>query len=295
MSGSFFFRGTMKKIIYCLVFVCGCIKLADAYWFWDKEIDKIHNNGNRYSQSFYAVKKVMLDKIYYDNKRTLYCNAEFDKYKRIKKIIGFTLPDVREVDFKVYDISSEELELKAERMEWEHIVPAVNFGRSFKEWSQGHQNCVSRKGKRYKGRICAEQESEDFRYMYTDMYNLYPAIGAVNYLRSNFNFTDFNQRDNVKNIFGNCQLKISRNKVEPDNRIKGLIARTYFYMEQTYSRYKIGEPMRGILKIWDKKYPVTPWECQRAYRIEKVQGNANEIVKKECQNKMLYTDNKGNR
>ena len=127
--------------------------------------------------------------------------------------------------------------------------------------------------------------------MFADMYNLYPAIGAVNYLRSNFNFTQFNRKDNVKNLFGSCELKISRNRVEPRDEIKGLIARTYFYMEDTYPRYKIGEPMRGVLKVWAKTYPVSAWECQRAYRIEKVQGNPNKIVKKECQNKGLYNLN----
>ena len=269
--------------------------LSVAGWFWHGEDVASSVEGNRYSQSFYAVKQVMLNKIYYDHLQTLYCDAEFDKFKHIKKPQGFKLPNIRKVDFKVYDISAEELKRKSERMEWEHIVPAENFGRTFTEWSKGHKNCVSNKGKHFKGRSCAVQENEDFRYMYTDMYNLYPAIGAVNYLRANFNFTQFNQRDNVKNLFGSCSLKISKNKVEPHNEVKGLIARTYFYMEQTYPRYKIGEPMRSILKIWDKKYPVTDWECQRAYRIEKVQGNANRNVKKECQNKGIYKDNKGSR
>ncbi|MBQ8482094.1 MAG: endonuclease [Alphaproteobacteria bacterium] len=269
--------------------------LSFAGWFWQSDETNLNrsNAGNRYSQSFYAVKQVMLNKIYYDYRRTLYCNAEFDRFKKIKKSQGFELPDIRKVDFKVYDISSEELKRKSERLEWEHIVPAENFGRTFKEWSQGHKNCVSNKGKHFKGRSCAVKENENFRYMYTDMYNLYPVIGAVNYLRANFNFTQFNQRDNVKVLFGGCPMKISRNKAEPRDEVKGLIARTYFYMEQTYPRYKIGEPMRGILKTWDKKYPVTAWECKRAYRIEKVQGNANEIVKKKCENKGLYPDNKG--
>ena len=266
---------------------------VSAGWFWndDKPAVKTAEKGNHYSQSFYNVKRVMLDKIYYDHRQTLYCGAKFDKHKQIITPRGFKLPNIRKVDFKVYDISPEELQNKAKRMEWEHIVPAENFGRTFKEWSEGHKNCVSHKGKHFKGRSCAEQESEAFRYMFADMYNLYPAIGAVNYLRSNFNFTQFNQRDNVKNIFGTCELKISRNRVEPRDEIKGLIARTYFYMEQTYPRYKIGEPMHGILKTWDTKYPVTAWECTRAYRIEKVQGNSNEIVKNKCKNKGLYNLN----
>ena len=279
----------MKK--YAVLFLLALIpSVSCAGWFWESSAPVSQKMGNRYSQSFYAVKRVMLDKIYYDHHRTLYCDAEYDKFKSIKKPVGFRLPNINKVDFKIYDISAEELQRKSERMEWEHIVPAENFGRTFKEWLEGHKNCVSNKGKQFKGRSCAEKESEDFRYMYTDMYNLYPSIGAVNYLRANFNFTQFNQRDNVKNLFGSCPLKISHNRVEPRDEVKGLIARTYFYMEQTYTRYKIGEPMRGILKTWNSKYPVTRWECIRARRIERVQGNANMIVKKACLDKGLYWD-----
>jgi len=282
-------RMQMKKIelvfVYCLVAV-----FVSAFSWWPSATEQTPVHGNRYSQSFYAVKQEMLGKIYYDHQRTLYCNAEFNGRKQIKKPKGFRLPNIRNVDFKVYDISEEELQNKATRMEWEHIVPAENFGRTFTEWSKGHANCVSNKGKRFKGRSCAVQESEEFRYMYTDMYNLYPSIGAVNYLRANFNFTQFNPNDNIKNLFGSCKLKIYHNKVEPADAVKGFIARTYFYMERTYSRYKIGEPMRGILRNWDKIYPITDWECRRAYRIEKVQGNANEDLKKKCTDMGLYKD-----
>lgn len=232
----------------------------------------------------------MLEKIYYDHRTTLYCQAHFDKFKRIDKMpAGFCLPDIRKVDFKIHDITKEELKQKAQRMEWEHIVPAQNFGKSFDEWSKGHINCVSKKGKKFKGRSCAEQESEEFRYMYTDMYNLYPAIGAVNYLRSNFNFAELPAK--AKEIFCNCGgMQISQNKVMPNDKAKGLIARTYLYMQTTYPRYSIGEPMLSLVKAWDKKYPVTIWECKRAYRIEKVQGNANRLVKARCEKNGWYKD-----
>lgn len=279
----------MKKIIILLA-ICFAVSQTHAFnWSLfgnDERVDVEVRHGNRHSQSFYAVKKEMLEKIYYDHRRTLYCGAEFTKHKQIVMPSGFELPNIKRADFQVYDITAEELMLKAERMEWEHIVPAQNFGKTFKEWSLGHKNCVSHKGKKFKGRSCAEQENEEFRYMYTDMYNLYPSIGAVNYLRANFNFTQFDSH--LPNTFGTCALKISKNKAEPDDKAKGLIARTYLYMQQTYPRYSIGEPMYGILKAWAKKYPVTAWECRRAYRIEKVQGNANNIVKKECSERNMY-------
>ena len=42
-----------------------------------------------------------------------------------------------------------------------------------------------------------------------------------------------------------------------------------------YPRFKISKQM--------KQHPVDEWECIRAKRIEKIQGNANNIVNKRCQ------------
>ena len=89
---------------------------ARAIWFWMDKTDadpRIAYYGNRHSQSFYAVKKEMLNKIYYDHRRTLYCNAEFTAHKQIVLPEGFMLPDKQSVDFKVYDTSTEELQRKA--------------------------------------------------------------------------------------------------------------------------------------------------------------------------------------
>jgi len=58
-----------------------------------------------------------------------------------------------------------------------------NFGRTFKEWRDGNAQCVNSKGKSFKGRRCAEKVNKEYRYMQADMFNLYPAIGAVNALR----------------------------------------------------------------------------------------------------------------
>lgn len=33
----------------------------------------------------------------------------------------------------------------ARRLQWEHVVPAENFGRSFPEWREGNPECVTKK------------------------------------------------------------------------------------------------------------------------------------------------------
>ena len=67
-------------------------------------------------------------------------------------------------------------------------MPAENFGRAFKEWREGDGRCTNEKGHFYKGRRCAEKMSAEYRLMQADMYNLFPAVGAVNAIRSNYNY-----------------------------------------------------------------------------------------------------------
>lgn len=175
---------------------------------------------------------------------------------------------------------------RSKRIEWEHIVPAENFGRSFIEWCEGHSDCVDRKGKNFKGRNCAEKTNIQYRLMQADMYNLVPVIGSVNAMRSNYNFTEL--PNNIKSSFGSCNMKIYNRKTEPTNYTKGFIARTYFYMENSYENFKISKNMRKLFEVWDNLYPVTKWECIRAERIEKLQKNPNYIVKNKCINIREY-------
>lgn len=119
--------------------------------------------------------------------------------------------------------------------------------------------------------------------MQSDMFNLYPAIGAVNALRSNYNFT---MLPNEKSDFGSCSMKIENKKAKPPESSRGRIARTYLYMEDSYSRYKMSKSQKQLMNAWDKMYPVSDWECKRAERIENLQGNINNIVVNRCNEKI---------
>lgn len=39
---------------------------------------------------------------------------------------------------------------------------------------------------------------------------------------------------------------------------------------------------RQLMKVWDKQYPVTKWECERSEKIENIQGNKNPILTNRC-------------
>lgn len=225
---------------------------------------------NERPETFTSSKKIA-QQVYSDNKITFYCNAKFDEEGAISLPKGFVTPEHNE---------------RSSKREWEHIVPAEKFGRTFTEWKKGSHKCVDSKGESYKGRKCATTNKE-FAKMEADMYNLVPAIGAVNAMRSNYNFTEFSSKK--PSTFGACKMVIENNKVEPPQYTKGFIARTYFYFEKTYPRFKISKSMKKMFDKWDQENPVDQWECKRAQRIEFYQGNRNDIVTQKCKNAGLWS------
>ena len=214
--------------------------------------------------SFSKSKKLLL-KVYKDNPVTLYCGCSFKGKKPNLSSCGY----IPKKDKK-----------RANRIEWEHVVPAHAFGQSFSEWRNGHPKCVSKKGKNFKGRKCAQKINEEYRRMQADMFNLYPAIGEVNGRRSNYSMAII---DGEKREFGKCDVEIKSRKVEPREEIRGEIARTYMYMDSVYpGKVIISKKNRKLFDVWNKSDPVDVWECERAKRIEKIQGNRNKIVWEKC-------------
>ena len=109
--------------------------------------------------------------------------------------------------------------------------------------------------------------------MQSDLYNLQPAIGEVNGLRSNYQIGIINGENRE---FGKCDIEISNKVVEPTERIRGDFARTYLYMQNAYPNYiKFNNNIQKLIKKWDKDDPVDDWECLRAKKIQEFQGNLN--------------------
>lgn len=223
--------------------------------------------GNTTNPSFNKAKKILEKSVYQNHRITLYCGAAFDARKAVIKPAGF--------------FTTKHLK-RSRKIEWEHVVPAENFGRTFPEWRSGHSSCINSKGKPFKGRKCAEKMNYEYRLMQADMHNLFPAIGAVNALRSNYNFT---MLPSDSSDFGSCDMRIENRKAQPPKNSRGRISRTYFYMEDTYPRYKMSKKQRQLMTAWDKQFPVSQWECERARSIEKLQGNPNSIVHERCKSK----------
>jgi len=124
--------------------------------------------------------------------------------------------------------------------------------------------------------------NKEYKRMQADMYNLYPAIGEVNGRRSNYSMAII---EGEKREFGICDVEIKSRKVEPKESIRGEIARTYIYMDSVYpGRGIISKKNRKLFESWNKSDPVDEWECERARRIERIQGNRNVVVMRDCKN-----------
>ena len=233
-----------------------------------------NNEGNTTNPSFNKAKKIMQKQIYTNpaDMKTIYCGAEFNTDKYITLPPGFTTDVYKK---------------RVKRWEAEHVVPAENFGRSFTEWREGAKECVDNKGKSFKGRKCAEKANLEYRLMQSDLYNLYPAIGAVNAARQNYNYVMLPKTASKDyRSFGSCDMIIDKTDrdAQPPERARGVIARTYMYFDSVYPKYKMSRQQRQLMTVWDKQYPVTKWECERAEKIRKIQGNINPVLAARCKN-----------
>lgn len=229
--------------------------------------------GNTSNESFSKSKKIMQNQIYtnYTDMKTIYCNAHFDSKKNVTLPKGFITTVYKK---------------RIKRWEAEHVVPAENFGKNFKEWREGDYVCVNSKGRNFKGRRCAEKANKEYRLMQSDLYNLYPAIGAVNGARQNYNFVMLPKTKNTQYLsFGSCNMQIDKkgHKAQPPVNARGVIARTYMYFNTVYPKYSMSSAQQKLMSSWDKQYPVSKWECERAKKIKKIQGNINPILATRCQ------------
>ena len=113
-------------------------------------------NANSFSQS----KKLLLKEVYFDNQNTFYCLNKYsillvnNKYKTILESNNNYIPR------KPYFKSGKE-NYRTKNVEWEHIMPAENFGRHLPCWKEG-------------GRKACQKDSQ-FNLMEADMHNLVPA------------------------------------------------------------------------------------------------------------------------
>lgn len=101
-------------------------------------------------------------------------------------------------------------------------------------------------------------------------------MGEVNGDRSNFNY---GMASGVGPQYGQCKTKIDfdQRAAEPRDEVKGLVARTTFYIFDRYN-LNMSRLQQQLLMAWDKQFPVTPWEVERNKRISAIMGHQNPFV-----------------
>lgn len=87
--------------------------------------------GNGRLESLAVALRLLLRQVYAGHRQTLYCGAAFSADRVVTPPPGFRSRSHRE---------------RARRLEWEHAVPAAQFGRTFTTWREGDGRCRRRNG-----------------------------------------------------------------------------------------------------------------------------------------------------
>ena len=180
--------------------------------------------------SFSQAKRYLIKQVN-ENTKTLYCGCDITRQG--KKLV----PDVTACGYQPRNELTKKgkINQRAKRIEWEHIVPAWEFGHQLQCWQQG-------------GRKNCRKTSAQFRKMEADINNLAPAIGEINADRSNFRFGLLPQ---TKMQHGACEVKIDfkQRVIQPPQSSKKQIADAYLYMQKTYG-LKISNKQQKLFNVW---------------------------------------------
>tara|TARA_Y100000310_G_scaffold260401_1_gene269316 strand:- start:6964 stop:7893 length:930 start_codon:yes stop_codon:yes gene_type:complete len=218
---------------------------------------------------------------------------EFMKYQRVTgggiimhpsglfdSLIG---KDKKAVNLKACGLKGHKMNSRALRIEWEHLLPASAYGKTFPSWTKGDPECYTRKGvlfskKRYKGRRCTSKVSQTFRYMEADLYNLVPAVGWVNGLRSNL---PMSMIEGEERNYGTCDIEFDfqNRKFEPTDVIRGWIARAHLYMAKSYPQHvHFPDNQLVMFILWNRDDPPSGHEQHWARGVKRIQGNENTFI-----------------
>ena len=169
-----------------------------------------------------------------ENAKSLYCGCDIKKQG--KKLI----PAPSNCGYIPRNTltSSGKVNVRALRIEWEHIVPAWEFGHQLQCWQNG-------------GRKNCRKVSAKFRKMEADINNLAPAIGEINADRSNYRFGMLSENATQS---GRCEVKVNfkQRVVEPPFYARKRIADTYAYMQKTYG-LKISDKQQKLFDAWQRQ------------------------------------------
>ncbi len=210
-------------------------------------------------QNFTEAKDIA-KRMFEDHRTTFYCGCHFDKHNVV---------DLKSCGYKIQNDQR-----RAQRLEWEHIVPVSLVAAHRPCWKE---KLCCKDGQYYGGRKCCQQIDKAFAKMEADLHNLVPEIGELNALRSNYRFGVLPHIPEGQ--LGECQFKIDpeTRRVEPQPSVQGIIARTYLYMAMRYN-INLSDSQVQLFNAWNKQHPPDTWEIEWDRRISGIQGNHNPYI-----------------
>ncbi|WP_104713703.1 endonuclease [Helicobacter cetorum] len=199
----------------------------------------------------FAEAKSVLSKFYAKHQNldeTFYCHAPFRAIHKGKKISFKILPSQ---NYKPRHAITKKgtTNKRAWKVEWEHLMPAENFGKHLACWKEGGRKAC--------------QKDPIFREMEADLHNLVPSVGEVNGDRNNYKYAE-SPKGMRYTQYGNCQVytDFKNKRFYPANYSKGQIARAELYMSKTY-HINLGKAELKLMQAWDKMYPKSKVEIER--------------------------------
>lgn len=217
---------------------------------------------SRTADSFSEAKRWLYERVYFDHTKTFYCDCD---YTRLKGRAG-------EINLASCGVQPRQDPERAKRLEAEHVFPAAQFGNFRPCWREPEQVC----GQKMTGRKCCEQTDPIFIAAHNDLHNLFPAEGEINGDRRDYNW---GMIPGDRGAHGTCAMQVdaSIRRAEPPDRVKGDVARTMFYMGDTYG-FRLSNQDRQLFTAWSRQDPPDAWEVERNRRIKSIQGKGNRFI-----------------
>lgn len=219
------------------------------------------NSGAASGQSWRDTKNTASDQVYTSEaRRTFYCGCEYTSHEDTDGS-----GDVDDVNACGYDRGAND-QARANRIEWEHVVPASLMpARQFACWDGPD-------GERDR----CERENPEAQAMIFELHNLVPSVGQANGDRDNHRYADLD--DDISD-YGTCEIENSRsdNQFEPPDCKKGDVARIWLFMEAEHGVW-IPTDERAMFIEWMDADPISPWEAERERRIFDLTGVRNQYV-----------------
>lgn len=211
--------------------------------------------------SWGQAKRWARDTVYAGNNITFYCGCQYTPNSSTGGEINLLSCN--------YEGSAVPHSNRANRLEWEHVVPASLMpAKQFACWNQGLPSCEK------PGRHCCEKYDLNAKVQLFDLHNLVPSVGQTNALRSNKRYGLIEGED-LK--LGSCDFEWSSDLAEPPLGRRGEVARVWLYFMSQYG-LKLDESELEMYLRWSLEDRPDAWEIERNARVKEKQGNGNPYV-----------------